>query len=137
IDNIIADGIGAWLPDTASDYYKDAHDQRIGMTITGQPGYPVENVTLSNIYMQFTGGGTAEDAGIVMTDKPKSYPEYTNYGITPAYGFNCRHVKNLTFQHMELDYVEDDLRPAVFFEAVNGLILSGLRAKVSDEAMST
>ncbi len=136
IDNIIADGVGEWLPDTTADYYKSAHDRRIGMTITGQPDYPVENVTLSNIYMQFAGGGTTKDAGIVMTDRPKSYPEYTNYGITPAYGFNCRHVENLTFDHVVLDYVDEDKRPAVFFEAVNGLTLSDFRAKVSDEAMS-
>src|SRR5690606_19766995 len=137
IDNVIADGIGAWLPDTTADYYKDAHDRRIGMTITGQPGYPVEDVTLSRIYMQFAGGGTTTDAEIVMKDKPKSYPEYTNYGVTPAYGFNCRYVEGLQFTDMKLDYVEEDQRPALFFEAVNGITISDFRAKVSGEAKAT
>lgn len=136
ISNVIADGVGAWRPDVDDNYHKAPLDRRIGMTITGQPGFPVENVTLSNIYMQFAGGGKKEDAGRIMADKPAPYPEYSNYGITPAYGLNCRYVKNLKFFNLQLDYVQKDVRPALFFDEVTGLAIDNLQARVDPAAMA-
>ncbi|MFN3379632.1 MAG: glycosyl hydrolase family 28 protein, partial [Runella zeae] len=98
--NIIADGIGAWRPNTQTYYHKPSEGTKIGMSIVGQPGYCVENVTLSHIYMQFAGGGTLEDVARVMEDKPKVYPEYSNFGITSAYAFNVRHVKGIQFNNV-------------------------------------
>jgi hypothetical protein len=131
VSNLIADGIGLWQPDTAVYYFKPPHNPKIGMSIVGQPGFMVENVTLQNVYMQFAGGGTHEDAQRVMEDKPETYPEYNNFGITPAYAFNFRHVKNLTLDNIQVDYVQEDMRPALFFENVVNADIGKFKAGIS------
>lgn len=134
ISNIIADGVGCWKADTTQPYYKMEEDSRIGIGIAGQPGYKVENVQLNNIYMRFAGGGTKEHAEIVMQDLPNTYPEYKNWGITPAYAFNCRHVKDVQFNNVRFDYIEKDERPALFFEHAEGIVLNHVNAKTDDNA---
>ena len=134
VSNLIADGIGLWKPDTTASYFKRPHNPKIGMSIAGQPGYLVENVTLQNIYMRFSGGGTQEDAQRIMEDMPKSYPEYNNFGVTPAYAFNCRHVKNLRFDNVRFEVVKEDVRPGLFFENAEGVEISGFHADISDRA---
>jgi len=122
--------------DTTVAYFKKHHDPKIGMSITGQPGYLIENVTLSNIYLQFAGGGTLSDAKRVMPDKPESYPEYNNYGVTPAYGINLKHIKNIQLNGIRLDFLKEDARPAVFMENVQDADISLLRAKLTDDAVA-
>ncbi|MEL7589151.1 MAG: glycosyl hydrolase family 28 protein [Prolixibacteraceae bacterium] len=134
ISNVIADGVGCWRPDTTQSYYKEAFDSRIGVGLAGQPGYRIENVQLNNIYMQFAGGGGKEHAAIVMADLPHTYPEYKNWGITPAYAFNCRHVKDVQFNNVRFDYIKEEKRPAIFFEDAEGIVLNHVYAKVDDEA---
>ncbi len=137
ISNVIADGVGCWLPDKTRSYYKEAYDSRIGVGLAGQPGYRIENVHLSNIHMRFSGGGTAEDAKVVMQDLPDVYPEYRNWGVTPAYAFNCRHVKDLQFNNVSFDYLNEDARPAMFFEDAEGIVLNHVNAKTSDKAKAS
>ena len=135
VSNLIADGIGLWQPDTTAFYFKPPKGSpKIGMCIAGQPGYLVENVTLQNIYMQFAGGGTQADAERIMEDMPQSYPEYNNFGITPAYAYNCRHVKNLRLNNLRFEFLKEDVRPALFFEDIEGLDISGFHADISGEA---
>lgn len=134
ISNVIADGVGCWQPDTTLAYWKEAFDSRIGVGLAGQPGYRIENVQLNNIYMQFAGGGTKEHAEIVMEDLPHTYPEYKNWGITPAYAFNCRHVKDVQFNNVRFDYIKEEKRPAIFFEDAEGIVLNHVNAKIDNEA---
>jgi hypothetical protein len=134
ISNVIADGVGCWLPDTSQPYHKEAFDSRIGVGLAGQPGHRIENVRFDNIYMQFAGGGTEEHAGIVMEDLPGTYPEYRNWGITPAYAFNCRHVKDIQFNNVRFDYMKPDARPAIFFEDAEGIVLHHVEAKIDERA---
>lgn len=134
VNNLIADGIGEWMPDSTHAYYKDDKDPRIGVSIVGQPGYDIENITLSNVYFQFTGGGTREDAQRMMEDKPEVYPEFTNFGVTPAYGINCRHARNIVFDNVQLDWINQDDRPAMFFEDVKDISIGRLKAKASSQA---
>ena len=134
ISNVIADGVGCWLPDRTKPYHKEAFDSRIGVGLAGQPGYRIENVQLNNINMQFAGGGTHEHAEIVMQDLPGTYPEYKNWGITPAYAFNCRHVKDIQFNNVRFDYIEKEERPALFFEHAEGIVLNHVNAKTDDNA---
>lgn len=131
ITGIVADGIGEWRPDTTASYFKRHHDPRIGMSIVGQPGYAVENIILSNIYLQFSGGGTAADAKRPMNTRPEAYPEYNNFGVTPAYGMNLKHVRNIQANNIRLDYIKDDLRPAIFMEDVEGIDTTSIKAKIN------
>lgn len=134
ISGIVADGIGEWRPDTTVAYFKRHHDSRIGMSIVGHPGYLIENIILSNIYLQFAGGGTAEDAKRTLPIRAEAYPEYNNFGVTPAYGINLKHIRNIQLSNIRLDYIKEDLRPAVFMEDIEDADITLLRAKISKEA---
>ncbi len=102
-----------------------------GCPISGLPGYPIENVSLSSIQITFAGGGTVEDSARAVPEKPSSYPECTMFGKLPAYGFFCRHVKGLTLNNIDLRFAQPDLRPALFLEDVQDLDVSGLKAQSS------
>ena len=105
-----------------------------GCSITGIPGFPVENVTLENIRIRFQGGGTAEDADREIPEKEKSYPSGKMFGTLPAYGFFCRHAKNLKLHNLDLQFADDDRRPAVICDDVHDLDVFGLRADLSASA---
>jgi hypothetical protein len=100
----------------------------VGCSITGLPGCPIEGVTLSNIRLGFEGGGTCEDAARQIAERPDAYPESTMFGTLPAYGFYCRHVKDLVFDQIALRTEARDLRPAMVFDDAEGLTLEGLDA---------
>jgi polygalacturonase len=89
-----------------------------GCSITGQPGFPVENIRLSNICMEMEGGCTVDSTHKKIAEKPKDYPEATMFGMLPAYGFYIRHARNITFAGLEITNRKDDARPAFFFDDV-------------------
>jgi len=97
-----------------------------GCAISGLPEAAIENVTLSNIRLSFEGGGTREDAGRAIDEKPEAYPEYSMFGRLPAYGFYCRHVKGLKLLNVQLQLAENDRRHALVFEDVKDALIDGL-----------
>jgi hypothetical protein len=109
---------------------------KIGVSIVGQPGYLVEDITLSNVSLQFAGGGDDADSEAVMQDAADSYPEYTNFGVTPAYGLNLRHVNNVVLHNVKLSTIREDARPAIFFEDAKNITITDLKAKMSATAKS-
>jgi len=106
----------------------------VGCSITGLPGHPVENVTLSHINLGFDGGGTAEDATREIPEKPTSYPESTMFGTLPAYGFFCRHVTGLTLQNIRLQTAQPDARHALVFDDVEASVVDALQAPFTSGA---
>ncbi len=101
----------------------------IGCSITGLPGYPVKNVSLSNIRINYKGGGIREDVLKVVPEKAEEYPESTMFGILPAYGFFIRHASKISFDNIDLTFDEKDHRPALICDDVEGLSLSGFRCR--------
>jgi len=101
----------------------------LGNAISGVPGQVIENVVLRDINFEFTGGGTAEDAKRMVPENEKGYPGVKLFGTLPAYGFFVRHVKGVVMDNIRLTFGEDDQRPAVVCEDVEGLALSGLKAR--------
>jgi len=99
-----------------------------GCSITGLPGYPVKNISLDNIHITFQGGGTQELVNREIPEVPEDYPEYSMFGKLPAYGFYCRHAENLTFNNVELDFTEPDVRPAIVCDDITGLELYKIKA---------
>jgi polygalacturonase len=121
IDNIQGKRIGDWI---------DSEGRRVlGCHITGIPDYPVQNISISNINLQFKGGAAAEYASKKIPEFVNSYPSERMFGTMPAYGFYCRHVKNITFYNLKLQFEHDDCRPAMMFDDVQNLELSGLNAE--------
>ena len=86
-----------------------------GCSITGLPGYPVENIHLDNISIHHKGGVTAEMLPQInkniANEHEKSYPEATMWGRLPAKGFFVRHARNVKFTNVEIRTEEADARP--------------------------
>jgi len=81
----------------------------LGCAISGIPGHPIENVTLSNIHIAFAGGGKAFTGDV--PEEEDKYPECKMFGPLPAYGFFVRHVKNVRLRDVELTSATPDPRP--------------------------
>ena len=82
-------------------------------SITGIPGFEVEDVTLSNIRINSEENGKAEWASLEIGEKEKSYPEARMFGRLPAYGFYCRHVAGLRLRNVQLEAAAAEARPAL------------------------
>ncbi|MFH1737580.1 MAG: glycoside hydrolase family 28 protein [bacterium] len=95
-----------------------------GCSITGLPGHPVENVSLSDIRITFEGGGEKTDADREIPEVPEEYPEFNMFeGPLPAYGFYSRHVQGLRLSNIDLTWEKPDARSALFCEDVEDLEL--------------
>jgi hypothetical protein len=101
---------------------------RIGCAIAGIPGHPIENVVLENIRIQYEGGGSKGDVLREIPEKIEAYPEYVNFGLLPAYGFYCRHVRNLRLNRVHVSCRTLDERPALVCDDVQRLGISELEA---------
>ena len=101
----------------------------VGSSITGLPGHPIENVTLSNIKITYAGGGTKARANRKVPEKPDKYPEHSMFGILPAYGFYCRHVDGLTLSDVDVRFEKPDYRPALVCDDVKNLEVIGYKAQ--------
>lgn len=97
----------------------------VGCSITGLPGHMAENVTLSDVRLEFTGGGTAQEAAREIEEAHEKYPEFRMFGALPAYGFFCRHVRNLTLSRVEARFEGTDHRHALVCDDVRDLMLDG------------
>jgi hypothetical protein len=102
---------------------------KLGCAISGLPGHPIRDVTLSNIRLRFAGGGRREDTLREVPEKADAYPECTMFGTLPGYGFYCRHVEGIRFDGIDIAWKESDERPAMVFDDVAGLEIESLRAK--------
>ncbi|MEO6966174.1 MAG: glycoside hydrolase family 28 protein [Acidobacteriaceae bacterium] len=86
--------------------------------LSGIPDHPIEDIKISDVYIQHQGGGTREQAAIQMPEDAKKYPEPTMFGGTPAQGFYLRHVQNIEMSHIEIASLEPDARPDFILDDV-------------------
>jgi hypothetical protein len=96
-------------------------------SVTGIPGFDVEDVTLSNIRIDSEENGKDTWAKREVPEVEKSYPEARMFGRLPAYGFYCRHVKGLRLRNVEFKSPPGEERPALLCEDVRELEVAGLR----------
>jgi len=97
----------------------------MGCAMAGLPGYTIENVVLENLRLTFAGGGKRADARREIPENAEKYPEHSMFGRLPAYGFYCRHMKGLSLRGIETGFLQDDERPALVCDDVDGLELAG------------
>ena len=102
IDNLVAHNVAA----------------QSGILISGLSTNAIEDLSLSNIFIDYVGGGTKEQGERVVPEFEKDYPEPRNFGVIPAWGMWARHVKNLTVHHVEFRVAAEDLRPTVILDDV-------------------
>ncbi|MGA8731174.1 MAG: glycoside hydrolase family 28 protein [Terracidiphilus sp.] len=92
--------------------------QRQSSILTGIPGYFIEDIKLSNIYIETAGGATAEDAKVQPPELENGYPDPGRFGPMPATGFFLRHVRNVEMSHVEIANTAPDARPAFYLNDV-------------------
>lgn len=130
----------------------------LACSIAGIPGHNIENVTLSNIRMEFIGGNPRQPSAVPVPELEANYPESAMFGPLPAYALFVRHVENLTLSNINVSYrpqfwrlttdiyrdiqwPEDESLPshaepgeaghALFIEHAHGVAIDGLRAQPS------
>ncbi len=91
---------------------------RQGSILSGIPGFQIEDVKLSNIYIETLGGGTADDAQVKVPELEDVYPEPGRFGTMPSSGFFLRHMRHLEMSHVEIANQTPDARPAFFLDTV-------------------
>jgi hypothetical protein len=124
ISNVQATRVGDWI---------EREGKRVvGCSITGLPGFPIENVTLENIRIQFKGGGSREDAARDIPERPDAYPSCRMFGTLPAYGFFVRHARNIAFRNVDLSFQHEDRRPALLCDDMSDLEIFSFDAQSAD-----
>ena len=106
---------------------------RTGCSIIGETDYPITNISISNIKINFDGGGTLAEAEEEKPELVNEYPESIQLGNLPAYGFYIRHVDGITFRDVEFDYNKEDLRPAMLFDDVQNIKLLNFEAEIAKD----
>jgi polygalacturonase len=109
-------------------------DSSVGVIVSGIPGHSIEDIQFNDIYIQYQGGGTAQDAALEPPEVENKYPDPTMFGRMPSYGFYLRHVKNVSVNNVELSCLKEDARPAFVLDDVNGAEFFRVRAAKMGEA---
>ena len=94
----------------------DDCDSLAGIIITGMEDMPIRNVSLSNIRIQYRGGG--KKVTKPYREQGTNYPEPRWAGPTPAYGLFARHVDGLHLQNVEFELMRPDERPDIILEDI-------------------
>ncbi len=95
-----------------------------GSDITGLPGYPVENISVSNIDISVEGGEDVFPSGYIIKEVVEGDPalllDHTTkmHKILPTFGFYCRHVQGLRFSNINIRCEKPDQRPALICDDV-------------------
>jgi polygalacturonase len=113
ISNLVASGV------------RDDH----GILISGIPGYPIEDLRLSNIRIHYAGGGTKQDAVLAPEEKEKDYPEPDMVGRMPSYALFARHVIGLDVRDADFSFDKAEARPAIRLEDVVRVDMDHIRAQ--------
>ena len=94
----------------------DDCDSLAGIIITGMEDMPIRNVSLSNIRIQYRGGG--KKVTKPYREQGTNYPEPRWAGPTSAYGLFARHVDGLHLQNVEFELMRPDERPDIILEDI-------------------
>jgi len=96
----------------------------------------IEDVNFSNIYIEYKGGGTKEDALREVPENEKNYPEPSMFGVLPASTFYIRHAKNITFDNIRVSFKKEDFRPAFVLDNVHGIDFDRLKIWTNQKMFS-
>lgn len=102
--------------------------------ITGIPGHYIENVTMSNVRIDYVGGGKRSDSEREINEMIKEYPKAKMFGTLPSYGMFVRHAKNIKLINISYSYKEKEGRSVLKFEDVIDGTINGLTAQSNDMA---
>lgn len=93
-------------------------DSIAGIIITGMKGTPLRNIDISNVRVEYAGGGRAEHAVREYREQGTNYPEPKFAGFTPSYGVYARHVDGLRLSNISFTVKRKDERPMIMLDDV-------------------
>lgn len=108
-------------------------DPRHGCIISGIPGHPIEDLTISHLRIAYPGGGSPVQAARTPAELEADYPEPFMFGDMPAYGLYVRHVRRLTLTDVALTTAQPDARPAIMLLDAQDIQIDNLRADTASE----
>jgi polygalacturonase len=89
---------------------------RLPNILSGIPGYPIEDIKISDFYAQHTGSGRMPSSPV--PELENKYPDPGMFGDIPAHGFYLRHVHHLEMSHVEIAPLAPDSRAAFYLDEV-------------------
>ena len=102
--------------------------------ISGIPDHPVEDISISDVFMAQKGGGSAALADVNPPEQERDYPEPNRLGPLPAQALFVRHSRNLEVRHVEVAHVADDDRPFVWLNDVDRADFIGVKLPLEGRA---
>lgn len=93
-------------------------DSLCSIIVTGMKDEPIRNVSLSNIHINYRGGGQPLADPRAYREQGTHYPEPRFAGPTPAYGLYARHVDGLRVDGLTVSCAKPDNRPVVVLDDV-------------------
>jgi polygalacturonase len=94
-------------------------ESALSSILSGIPGYPIEDVKISNYFAQNQGGGKASAAKILPPEEVDKYPDPGMFGPMPSQGFYLRHIRNLEMSHVEIAPMAPDARTSFYLQGVD------------------
>jgi polygalacturonase len=94
-------------------------DTRICSILSGVPEHLMQDIKLSNIYLQHKGGAPAEQLKVIPPELVAEYPDPGRFGPMPAQGLFLRNIRNLELSHVEVAAATPDPRPSFYLQNVH------------------
>jgi polygalacturonase len=104
-------------------------DPRFGSILSGIPQHPIEDIKLSDLYIEHQGGASREASEIQPPELATSYPEPKMFGPMPSQGFFIRHARNIEISNVEISALKEDARPAFVLDDVQDSRFFRIRAR--------
>ena len=122
---------------SAIEYPAMPGEEKSCILILGSIEKKIDGITFSNIFVEYPGGGTAEEAERRISDIDEfKYPEYFNLGVLPSYGMYMKNAENIFLENVQFTVAKADFRPAILFDNVHSTVLSNFRCQQSPKAGS-
>lgn len=99
-----------------------------GIQISGLPDALIEDLAISNLFIEYAGGGTKEQGERVVPELANGYPEPSHFGIIPAWGLWARYVNKISVNHVEFRAAQPDHRSPLILDHVEGAELSHVKS---------
>jgi hypothetical protein len=103
-------------------------------SVTGIPGYPVEDVVLEDIEIIYEGGSERtineikpDEAEARIPEAVSSYPEFSMFGELPAWGLFSRHVEGLRISDVRIRSIHPDHRMPLLFMDTKSMRMKDMR----------
>jgi hypothetical protein len=89
--------------------------------VTGIPDHHIEDLTLENCEIHFTGGFSGDHKKLSPPEQPDMYPEHFYFGALPGSAGYLRHARNVEMREVKFAVKAQDSRPLLVIEDVENL----------------